>query len=484
MAPSPTTRRRRLPLRVEVLLTIAGLLAGLAAVYVSFTANTGLPLVPAYDLRVEVPDANRMIKNNQVRIGGVRVGQVADVEAQPARAGAAPRTVLSLKLDSDVPHLPVDTTVRIRPVSVLGATYLDVVPGRSARRIAPGGTLAASRSRSTVELTDLLDLFDPRTSRGLQRSITNVAAATAGRGAALGEGIERLGRAAGPLTAVARALSAESTRLGGLLAGYARTMEAVGSSAEELGSLVDGGARTFRAVASAREDLGRTLEELPPTAEVTTRSLARLRPGLDGLAAISVDLLPASRLLPAALRETSETFRRGTGAARKLPRLTSALTTALRSARTFAALPQTDGSLRKVDELFAAVGELMDRVAPAQIHCNTFSLWGQNFYEAFGFSGNGRGPSTGVAYIKALGSNPIELLQNREQHDNLHVNYLPRQNAQECEAGNEPFQFGRKSLASPPGNQSRNTIATYPPAGVIEHARRAGLLDRPPGDRP
>jgi len=483
MEPSTTSRkrRRRLPLRTEVLLTGLGLLAGLVAVYVSFTANTGLPLVPTYDIRVEVPDANRMIKNNQVRIGGVRVGQVAGVEAQPGRR---PYTVLSVKLDRDVPHLPVDSTVKIRPASVLGATYLDIVPGRSSQRVPAGGTLGIARTRSTVELTDLLDLFDQRTSTSLQRSITNLAAALAGRGTGLGETIEGFRRAAGPLTAVARSLSGAETRLGAFLAGYERTMTAVGTSATELGALVEGGATTLRALADVRDDLGRTIDELPATADVTTRSLARLRPGLDDLAAISVDLLPASRLLPAALRETATTFRRGVPAARTLPRLTEPLGPALASARTFARLPQTDGALRKIDELFASVGELMERMTPAQVHCNTFSLWGQNFYEAFGFSGNGRGPSTGVAYIKALGSNPIELLQNREQHDSLHVNYLPRQNAEECEAGNEPFQFGRRSLANPPGNQSRNTIATYPPAGVLEHARRAGLLDTPPGGRP
>ena len=42
--------------------------------FLSYNANNGLPFVPTYDLKVELPDAYGLIKSNDVRIGGTRVG--------------------------------------------------------------------------------------------------------------------------------------------------------------------------------------------------------------------------------------------------------------------------------------------------------------------------------------------------------------------------------------------------------------------------
>jgi ABC-type transporter Mla subunit MlaD len=51
------------------------------AVYLSYNANSGLPFVPTYDLKAELPNANGLIKGNDVRIGGTRVGIVENIVA-------------------------------------------------------------------------------------------------------------------------------------------------------------------------------------------------------------------------------------------------------------------------------------------------------------------------------------------------------------------------------------------------------------------
>src|SRR5439155_445126 len=85
-------------------------LYGVAAiVYVSYTANSGLPFAGAYRLTVEVPNADRLIKNDEVRIGGVRVGQVQGVTAQTAPAGRRPFARIEVSLSPSAGPLPVDT---------------------------------------------------------------------------------------------------------------------------------------------------------------------------------------------------------------------------------------------------------------------------------------------------------------------------------------------------------------------------------------
>ena len=71
----------------------------IVAVFLAYNANNGLPFVPVYRVSVEIPNAARLTNNNEVRIGGHRVGVVESIDAvqadeagQTAQAsGAMPR---------------------------------------------------------------------------------------------------------------------------------------------------------------------------------------------------------------------------------------------------------------------------------------------------------------------------------------------------------------------------------------------------------
>ncbi len=51
----------------------------IVAVFLAYNANNGLPFVSTYDLKARVPNANALVKGNEVRIGGSRVGIVREV---------------------------------------------------------------------------------------------------------------------------------------------------------------------------------------------------------------------------------------------------------------------------------------------------------------------------------------------------------------------------------------------------------------------
>ena len=63
---------------IAVLITIL-------AVFLAYNANSGLPFVPTYRVTVQVPNAASIVPGNEVRIGGVRVGQVEEVRARLPR---------------------------------------------------------------------------------------------------------------------------------------------------------------------------------------------------------------------------------------------------------------------------------------------------------------------------------------------------------------------------------------------------------------
>ena len=67
-----------------MLIGAATTLVVIVAVFLAYNANSGLPFVPTYELKVEVPNAANLVKGNDVRIGGTRVGAVATIAPQAA----------------------------------------------------------------------------------------------------------------------------------------------------------------------------------------------------------------------------------------------------------------------------------------------------------------------------------------------------------------------------------------------------------------
>ena len=53
-----------------VLIGAATTLVVLVAVFLAYNANNGLPFVPTYQLKADVPSAANLVKGNDVRIGG------------------------------------------------------------------------------------------------------------------------------------------------------------------------------------------------------------------------------------------------------------------------------------------------------------------------------------------------------------------------------------------------------------------------------
>ena len=63
----------------------------IVAVFLAYNANNGLPFVSTYNLKARVPNANALVKGNEVRIGGSRVGVVKEVKPVQIGNGARRR---------------------------------------------------------------------------------------------------------------------------------------------------------------------------------------------------------------------------------------------------------------------------------------------------------------------------------------------------------------------------------------------------------
>lgn len=474
--------RNRRQLRRERLFPLLGLLTVLALgafVYVSYTANRGLPFTASYHITAQVPNADRLIPTDEVRIGGVRVGQVSSVSAR-LRAGGRPYAMVGLALSPSVARLPADTRVEVQSSSVLGQTYLELVPGRSAVRVRDGGVLPVADARSAVELTDLLDIFHRSTANAIRSTIGDFAYGVAGRGSAINTALARLPGLLGSARALSATLAAPRTDLAGFLHGYEAFAGSLAPVAPQLGGLVSAAASTFAALDAVRRPLGAMLDALPGAETAAVGALSRLRSPLDELAALTVRLRAAGALLPHTVARVDTTLAAGTGTVRALPRFDAALSGTFDVLGRVGRLPTTPGALRRLTGLLIGLRPLLAVLTPAQLDCNVIGLYGRNFSSAWGTIGSGIGPSYVIAGVVTAGATG-ESVQAAAPSPNLHMNYLPHQTAQECESGNEPYSATAQSLSNPPGLQPRSVPTTSPPPGLSDLATVAGLRTPPAG---
>lgn len=459
--------------RLLAALGVAALLVVAGIAYVAYTANFGLPWQGSYTVRADVPSARRLIATSDVRIGGIRVGQVQRVEALDRRAR------LTLALQPGVAPLPEGTSARVRPASVLGASYLELTLGTGRGRVADGALLPLGERPPDVDLTDLLDVFDASTARSFQRAVEGQAYGFAGRGQSLNAAFGSLARLLGPLQRVTGQMADPRARLGRFVTTYAVAFDRLASVRDELAGLIAGGAQTFDALATERAAFADALEASPGAERATTDAFVALRPGLDGLARTMTALRPAAPLIAPALHDLDAMLRDGIEPLRDVPAFAPRLGDGLDAVGDLARFPATNAALRKLRDMSVATRRTLDVLTPAQLHCNVIGLWGQSFGGAFSALGAGEGPSLASLIVTTNGGDKgQEQTQNATLSSDVGINPIPHENADECESGNEPWQDA-KLVNNPPGLQSGTTRDSSPPPGVRDFAKAAGLLRRP-----
>ncbi|HYF27606.1 MAG TPA: MlaD family protein [Baekduia sp.] len=265
------------------------LAVAVALSWVSIAAINGVPLTNPYRVQVEVPADGPLLKDgDEVRIAGQRAGQVRGV-----RIGRAGGALLDVDLD-DGPIGP-DATAAVRLRGLAGATYLDIAPGTRSDALPEGGLVPRDRTRAGVELTDVVDAFDPSTSAAIRRALGGYGPGFAGRGGDLGRAVSDLGPALATATPLLRAATERRGELARLLGGVrrvARGFAAPGTT--ELRDLLGPAARTLAVTAARRDDLRAAVDGVAPLA----RTAAATLPQADALLA---DLAPAARRLAPAV---------------------------------------------------------------------------------------------------------------------------------------------------------------------------------------
>src|SRR4051812_46842795 len=351
---------------VTVLIVIVG-------VFLAYNANNGLPFVPTYEVKAELPNGQKLVRGNEIRLGGFRVGVVSDIKpaVKTVNGKSVAIAVVDMKLEKAVEPLPKDTQIGVRPRSALGLKYVDIVPGKSKQTLRPGDTIPLSQAKpETVEYEDVFSTFDKPTRDNSRIALKGFGDAFAGRGPSINQAIGAFNPFFKHLTPVMRTLSDPNTRLVNFFKNINQASAEVVPVAKVQAGLFGKMAKTFDAFSACEKCLQDTIAKSPPTLAVGATSFRAQRPFLAEFTTLSNKLRPTVATLHSKLGTINAALETGTPVLKRTPVMNRLTGKVFQSLYDLAKNPITMLALKDLHMTFSVLRPLAEFIAPYNTVCN------------------------------------------------------------------------------------------------------------------
>ncbi len=435
-----------------VLVGAVTVLIVIVAVFLSYNANNGLPFVPTTSLKVRFANGQNLVRGNEIRSGGFRVGVVEDmkpVQLSQGQVGAE----LKLKLDKTIGKIPEDSRWRIRPRSALGLKYLELTEGSSKKAFTDGDTVPLERTEVNVELDEVFKMFDEKTRDASRQNLQGFGDSFAGRGAAVGRTVEEAPRLFGHLEPVARNLADPKTELPAFFKELGDAARIVAPISKTNSRLFTTMADTWEAFARDEEALRQTISKQPPTMDAAISSFRVQRPFLADLTAFSKDFSGATHELRGALPDINPALETGTRVQRRVPELNKKLEGTFAALEDLTSAPSTNAAIRALTATVTTLNPQLRFYGPFVTVCNAptyfFTYLAEHFSEpdTVGHSQRALANTTGRQddSLGAMGAdepaNGSEVIEGNKQylHGNPYGAAITPDGRADCEAGQRGY---------------------------------------------
>jgi ABC-type transporter Mla subunit MlaD len=453
-----------------VLIGAATILVVLVAVFLAYNANRGLPFVPTYELKAEVPSAANLVVGNDVMIGGSRVGFVSDIQAKQREDGST-IAVLDLTLERAVSPLPRDSTLIVRPRSALGLKYVEITRGTDSQGFDDGATIPIEAATPTpVEFDEVLSMFDEATREAASANTIGFGDALAGRGESINTAIGAFRPLLRDVVPVARNLASPQTNLSRFFRELGDAAAIVAPAAETQAELFRNLAVNFRALREvARPFIQDSISGGVPALDTAIRTLPVQRPFLRNTEGLFRELQPGAAALRTSAPTIADALEAGTDVLPRTPPFNRRLESLLQELQRFAEDPMVPRGLRGTTTALNSLNPTLAFITPAQTVCNYATLWFRNVssllsvgdrngtWQRFIIVATPQGPNNEGGPASAPANGPT---QDNHLHTNPYPNTAAPGQPRECEAGNEPYVAGQTVLSNPPGRQQAATEGT------------------------
>jgi phospholipid/cholesterol/gamma-HCH transport system substrate-binding protein len=245
--------------------------------------------------------AGQLVPDDHVNIGGRPVGVVRDIELTDDNQAA-------VRIEVEEPYAPLregtEAVIRLTSLSGVANRYVALTPGPGMSPELPdGATLTTEATTDVVDLDQIFNMLDERTSGDLADVIQGFATQYGGKGEETAESI----RYFNPLLSSARRLSQQLTEDEGTLTRFlvdsSRAVTALAERRDDLAALVGNADTTAAAIGDENVALAQALGLLPTTLRRANTTFVNLRSTLDDLEVLVDASKPATRELAPFLRE-------------------------------------------------------------------------------------------------------------------------------------------------------------------------------------
>jgi virulence factor Mce-like protein len=451
------------------------------AVFLAYNANNGLPFVPTYNIKVELPEASGLIPSNQVRIAGSRVGLVSSLQPQQDPRTGRITAIATLKLEKGIEPLPADTKAIVLSVSAIGLKYLELEKGTSRQPLKAGHTLPIANTREPVNIDELFNMFDTKTRTAIKVNTNNFGDGLAGRGLGLNNTIAELRPLVVHAVPVLHNLALPQTGLHELWIALDRVASQNAPVAQANAEFFSNQDTFFSAFASVTPSLEAATEGGPASLEQATHSLPFERPFIEKATEFMHLLRPSAAALRTVAPPLGHAFTEGAVNLKAATALNTRLAESSQALAAFAQNPVASLGLEDLTQTLLVGNPLFAGIAPEQAFCNYLTLGFRNVAslesesvgvgtvarsgfllsppgpnnEGYPSSAPANGPST------EHGFHSTTIIDNNHVHANPYPNVAGPGQPQLCEAGNETYVAGKAVIGNvPAGSASRRELTT------------------------
>jgi phospholipid/cholesterol/gamma-HCH transport system substrate-binding protein len=304
-------RRTRNRISPAVAGTIVIVLIAILA-FIAFSPS--LPFSSPYEVKAVIANAANIQPRSPVRIAGVNVGEVKDVQRHDDS------TTSEITMTIQPTGLPIykDAEMKVRPrIFLEGNFFVDIQPGTpGAGKVPDGGTIPITQTASPVQLDQVLTSLQADTRKQLQVLVQGYGNSLNGKplpgedadqdpsvkGLTAGQALNKsLNYSTGALRGLALVNEAslgsspDMHDLSRLIAGFQKVSGALSANDQNLKDLVTNFNRTMAAFASESGNLRSTIHLLPGVLEAANPTLADLNAAFPPTRAFAREILPGVR---------------------------------------------------------------------------------------------------------------------------------------------------------------------------------------------
>jgi phospholipid/cholesterol/gamma-HCH transport system substrate-binding protein len=275
------------PARIVTLLVAAVAVVLVGIVLLGGSSN------PTYVMTFET--AGQLVGDNDVQVGGRRVGKVSNIELTDNNQA-------NVTIEVEEPYAPLHegTTAVMRATSLSGVAnrYIALTPGpQNAPVISEGETIPVDQTTTIVDIDQLFNTLDPETTKGLAEVIQGFGTWYRGRGLEARKGLPYLSPSLNATIGLIEKLNSDQPALEQMVQSTSSVVGTLAAKGPTLTNLVTNANISFGAIGDENESLAEALQYLPQTLRRGSTTFVNLRTTLNSVDQLVAASKPATKNL-------------------------------------------------------------------------------------------------------------------------------------------------------------------------------------------